>query len=519
MDLLRAGLGIELQSADFLTIADILHGSGTPGGDAAEQDAAPIGSIYMDVVADAVNLQLWWKYRTTQNDATDWRQATSKDYVDSLVNGLSWREPAVVLDPTTYANITAAETAANVGNLVDGITIQPGDRILFTDLTTGNDNIYIVSGSAGAWTFTEDLTNLATDGDALLVEQGTFAEEQWTFDGTTWVKMASVAGNLELGYIRDFIGKTGPGIESPTYTSTDIITPSSSLESAVGQLDAIIGTMTFTEQNVVVNGVDVTGNLDALDIQLGTGDHTGANIVLTANDVTENLTALDTAIGDRLYVNNTYLTDGESITASLDALATELGNEVTSLNWLATANTVNANLDALDTEIGTMVFTNGFHVTNGSTVTAAVDALDIQIGSALYTNDFVVTDGETTTASIDALDTQAQIINNQSLVVQTANVTTQQVVDSHLLVDVDVAKWIVSVENTGDSTNRVSAEVHALHNGTVADYNRFSVLQHGANISGLVVDVDVSGGLMRLLVTSTTPVDVSVKRLAAHTIN
>lgn len=464
LDLTRVALGLDIQSVDFSSNANILQGVGAPGGDSAEQDAAPIGSIYMRTDAETDNLQVYWKYRTTQNNSTDWRQGTSKQYVDALVQGLSWREPALVLDSTAYADITAAETAANVGDTVDGITIAAGDRLLFTNLTTGNDNVYIVSGSTGAWTFTEDV-NLATDGDALMIEQGTAQEEQWVFDGTNWVKISGSNNNLELSYIRDFIGKTAAGAETPTYSSTDIITPSTSLESAIGQLDAAIGPLTFTEQNFVTNGNDVTLNLDAIDIQLGNNTFTSSFIVGSANDITQNLDNLDVAIGNRTY-------------------------------------------------------TNDFFVTDGQTITASIDALDTQFGANTFTQQNVVTNGDDVTTSIDNLDVAIRDIVGQSEVIKTTNVTTQTAVDTHPIASVDVAKWIVSCENTGDSTNRYSAEIHAMHDGTTnTDFNRFSVLQLGGAIPGLTFDVDVSAGNMRLLVTSTAAVDVVVKRLAAYSIN
>lgn len=464
LDLTRVTLGLDIQSKDFSTNVNVIHGTGTPGGDAGKEDAAPIGSVYMQADADANNLQLWWKYRTTQNSVQDWRQATSKDYVDAAVQGLSWREPVLVKDGTTYADITAAEAAANVGDTVDGVTIQPGARLLFTNLTTGNNNVYIVSGSTGAWTFTED-ANAATDGDALMVESGTAAEEQWVFDGTNWIKISGANNSIELGYIRSFIGKNATGPENPNFSSIDIVTQNGSLENAIGELDNAIGTLTFTEQNEVANGVDVTGNLDALDIRIGNSTFTSSHIVSPANDITENLDALDLAIGNRSYTEDNFVTDGQTITASVDIL---------------------------DQQFGTNTFTEQNVVTNGEDVTQHIDAIDIAIGG----------------------------IVGASEVIKTANVTTQTVVDSFPTISVDIAKWIVSVENTGDSTNRLSVEVHAMHDGTTnVDFNRFSVLQHGAAIAGLNLDVDISGGLMRLLITSTTAVDVSVKRLAAHSIN
>lgn len=263
LDLYRVSLGLSIEEADGTQAGDILSSSGAPGGDAAEQDAALVGSIYLRTDASSSISAVYQKITST-NSADDWVQSASKDYVDAAIDGLSWREPALVLDSTTYADITAAETAANVGDTVDGVTIAADDRLLFTDLTTGNENVYIVSGSTGAWTFTED-TNLATDGDAILVQEGTSADQQWVYDGTNWVQFGGASSAAELAFIRAFIGKDAAGAETPTYSTTNIVSDGTSLETAIGALDGAIGDRTYTEDNFVTDGQTITASIDALD--------------------------------------------------------------------------------------------------------------------------------------------------------------------------------------------------------------------------------------------------------------
>lgn len=306
LDLFRLDLGLSIE--DGTTEAHILQGAGAPGGDAGSLDSAPIGSVYLRTDAEADNLQFYYKWSIANNSAADWREAASKDYVDAVAAGLSWRAPAVVLDATTYADITAAETAANIADTVDGVTIVSGDRLLFTDLTSGNDNVYIVSGGTGAWTFTED-SNLATDGDAVLIQEGTYAEQQWVFDGTNWIQFGADTSAAELAFIRGFIGKTGPGSEFPSYTSTDVITQSSNLEVAIGALDDAMGDGEITNDG---------GNYSISDDMAW-----GAAGTL---EITDALNNINDAIGDRTYTNDNVVTDGETIAASIDAIDTAIGN-------------------------------------------------------------------------------------------------------------------------------------------------------------------------------------------------
>jgi hypothetical protein len=321
LDLYRVSLGLAIDEDDGTEAGHVLSGGGAPGGDGAEQDDAPVGSIFLRTDASSTISVVYQKITDTDS-TSDWVQSASKDYVDNLVNGLSWREPVLVRDNTTYADITAAETAANVGDTVDGVTITVGDRLLFTDLTTGNENVYEVSGSSGNWTFTED-SNAATDGDAVLVQQGTSADQQWVYDGTNWVQFGGASSNAELGFIRTFIGKTAAGSETPTYSSTNIVTSGDSLEAAIGDLDAAMGDQTYTEQNYVTNGQTFTASIDALDINLQD--------------------AFD-AIGDRTYTEQNFVTDGESLTDSIDALDIALGDvtslETSSATGITTATTV-----------------------------------------------------------------------------------------------------------------------------------------------------------------------------------
>jgi len=407
------GLGIELDAGQA---ANVLIGDGAPGA-GADHIAAPIGSVYLRTNAETDGLQIYWKFSLAGSSSADWKQATDKAYVDAIAAGLSWREPVLVRDNTTYANIAAAEAAANVGDTVDGVGIAVDDRILLTDLTTGNENVYIVSGSTGAWTFTEDPANLATDGDAVLVQQGTYAEQQWVYDGAVWVQFGSGAGAAELGYLRSFVGKSGPGSEMPTYSSTDVVSQASNLETAIGALDNAMGDGEITND----------GGNNALSDDMSWG-------AAGTLEVTDALNDINDAIGDRSYTGDNVVTDGQSIAASIDALDAALG---------------------------------------------------------------------------------------ESLVQNYTNVTTITDIDILPVATTDVAKWIVTVELVSDPTRRYSTEIHAMNNGAtptgVVDWNKFSTLKIGTNFNHDITVVATSSN-MRLQLTASAAVNVSVKRLAANLI-
>ena len=348
LDLYRILEGLQIEDASGATNTisagahvSLLQGTGLPGGDFGAQDASGIGSLYLRRDAETDNLQVYYKWSTVNNTSADWKTITSKEYVDALANGISWREPALVLDNTAYANIAAAETAANVADTVNGVTISAGVRLLFTNLTTGNKNVYIVSGSTGNWTFTED-TNTATDGDALMIQSGTWAETQWVNDGTQWVQFGSATSSAELSYIRAFIGKSGPGSELPTFSSTNLVINSpnpgaDNLESAVGKLDAGLGTG---------NIANVGGNWSISD-DLAFSGTSGAAGTITVTTALDNI---NDAIGDRTYTNDFVVTDGEAVSSSIDALDTAVGAlQSQSAVFTGSVTTTPASLFTVDT--------------------------------------------------------------------------------------------------------------------------------------------------------------------------
>ena len=286
-DIFRVPLGIEIQTADLQSGVQILQGTGQPGSRQIEQDA-PVGTVYYQTDAATNDQNIWWKYRDVNDNVTDWQVSVSQNYVDSFVQGVSWREPVVVKNDTTYASLATAEAAVNTGT-VDGVPVVNGSRILYTDITGENANVFIVTGIPGGSplaTLTED-SNVTTDGDALLVLDGTWANTQWMYDADTegspsggnprWVQIGSAAGSAEIANLRSYVGGS-IGDTSPDYISNDIVVDGDNLTVGVSKLDNAIGTLQFTGNffitdfdsgNYPSSTYDITRALNDLDIELG----------------------------------------------------------------------------------------------------------------------------------------------------------------------------------------------------------------------------------------------------------
>lgn len=113
--------------------------------------------------------------------------AATKLYVDTLVEGLAWKDSCRV---STQGNLSLATPGATI----DGITMATNDRVLVRLQTTGSQNgIYIWNGAAVAMTRALDASTFAELEQAVTsIEEGTDANTSWrqtvvngTIDTTT----------------------------------------------------------------------------------------------------------------------------------------------------------------------------------------------------------------------------------------------------------------------------------------------------------------------------------------------
>ena len=104
----------------------------------------------------------------TPTDSTD---AATKGYVDNAVVGIDWK--ASVRAATT-SDITLSSDLEN-GDVVDGVTLATGDRVLVKNQSTGSQNgIYVVKASGAPDRSTDaDLGTEVTANFAVFVEEGT----------------------------------------------------------------------------------------------------------------------------------------------------------------------------------------------------------------------------------------------------------------------------------------------------------------------------------------------------------
>jgi hypothetical protein len=140
---------------------------------------------------------------TNSPNPTAAQDVATKAYVDSAVEGLSWKD-SVRVASTANINLSAP------GATIDGVSMAANDRFLAKDQTTGNQNgIYIWTGAATPATRALDMDTAAE------VEQAVLTVEEGTSAGATF---RQTAVNVTLGTTT--LTWTNFGTSSPAASET-----------------------------------------------------------------------------------------------------------------------------------------------------------------------------------------------------------------------------------------------------------------------------------------------------------
>jgi hypothetical protein len=220
---------------------------------------------------------------TNLADPTNPQDATNKRYVDAAVVGIDWK-PSVRAATTGNRNLSELEN----GEVIDGVTLATGDRVLVkgqTDATT--NGIYVVQASGAPVRSTDcDTAAEITASFAVFVEEGTVnADSGWTLTNNGSVTV----GTTELSFTQ--------------FTGLGQITAGAGLTKTANTLDVIAGTGIIVNANdVAINTAEVARKFTA---NLGDGTNTAFTVTHSFNTRTVVVAVYDAVTYEEVYVDIT----------------------------------------------------------------------------------------------------------------------------------------------------------------------------------------------------------------------
>ena len=497
-------------------------------GTANEVEVTNVGTAYTIGLPDNVTLGGNLTINGTPSNST---HAATKGYVDSVAEGLHIHASAVA---ATTTNIDLA-TALENGDVLDGVTLATGDRVLVKNQSNAAQNgIYVVQASGAAVRATDfDAPAEVDGGDFIFVTGGTVN------DNTGWVQTSTgvttigtdpivftqfsgagtyLAGNgLELSG-NTFVIDTDVTVDlntAQTLTNKTLTSPSVSglylsdggflVEGVANEYET---TVTFTEPTAdrTITFKDGTGTVAFTSdiITSTTGISEGTNLYFT-DERAQDAVAAAIAAGTHSNITITYDDENNKFT-----FAAENGVGDSNTDQLAegTSNLYFTTERAEDA-VGGMVTGNtetGISVTYDDNAGKLNFAVDDQFPSKSTTNlaegtNLYFTDARAVTA-LQAVVPNFTSVDVNSLARQIAatssgNAGVQTVAYQFAKATYRSAKFLVKVAY--GSHTEVSEVLLTLDTSDNVAITEYAVV--GTNGSASTISADVSGANVRLLVT------------------
>lgn len=219
--------------------------------------------------------------------------AVPKSYVDSLVEGLAWKDSCRV---ATQSNLNLSSP----GSTIDGITMASQDRVLVRAQSTASENgIYVWNGSAVAMTRALDASTFAELEQAVTtVEEGTSAATTYRQDQVNGTIGSSTISWVTFGTSAPAATETTAGIaELATQAEVDagtddlrIVTPLKlatwsgrikKYSTNIGDGSATSYTIThnLNTRDVIIRVFPNSGNYDDVEVDVYRPSTTTATLV------------------------------------------------------------------------------------------------------------------------------------------------------------------------------------------------------------------------------------------------
>ena len=267
---LAIGTNVQAYDAELAAIAGLTSAAGkgiefTGSGTAAVFDLTTAGKALLDdadattqrttlglgtiATQNANNVALTGGTITGLGDPSVSSEAATKNYVDNIVTGLRTR---VIARVASTANVAIA-TALENGDVLDGVTLATGNRVLLKDQSTASQNgLYIVvaSGAASRDPEFDIISEIA--GQLILVSEGsTHADDLFLCTTDT----SATLGSSSISYTQVFPSSGG------TVTSVAVADSGSSEFTVTGSPITSSGTISLAVNSIAATKIG-SGTVD-----------------------------------------------------------------------------------------------------------------------------------------------------------------------------------------------------------------------------------------------------------------
>lgn len=391
------------------------------------------------------------------------QDAATKNYVDTAINGLTWKGPVAA-----FANSNTALTGGATLT-IDGYSVSNGQYVILSNqTTTSQQGVYLVSGIGTAYTLTAATGSEAatTIGDAYLISNGTVY-------GNTAYQVNALSPTTFI----QFAGPNAFSFTSPLSLTGNVVSlgyDNSTLQVTGGNLyvnNAPAGTLTGTTLNSTV----VTSSLTSVGILTsGTWNATTIAIAHGGTGQTTQAAAFNalspmTTLGDTIYGGaagaGTRLAGSTSATLAV-LTQTGTGSVSAAPVWTSSTGTGNVVMSASPTLSGT------------------ISAAALNLSGALGANGGITSTG----AMLINTGSNALQIESSSFQRSTngTNYVTETYSDSTTLTDNSGPTAITAFQFT--TTNFAGEEItYVIESGDAAADCRIGTIRIVANNSGTIV--------------------------------